>query len=132
MNGLTAYALSKKHTNDTVDGLGYLKGAPCTIKSTTETDDGVIIVFEWTGTSGATQTSSILVKNGEDGQAQTITTARTVDDDGVVITVVNPDGSIASTATVYDGNSAEPTIIDERLVFNNNSNASVVGEILKI
>lgn len=67
MNGLTAYALSKKHTNDTVDGLGYLKGAPCTIKSTTETDEGTIIAFEWTGTSGATESSQIIIKNGKDG-----------------------------------------------------------------
>ena len=68
MNGLTAYALSKKYTEQSLDGVGALKGAPCTIKSTAETDEGTIIVFEWIGTSGTTETKSIIIKNGEDGK----------------------------------------------------------------
>ena len=64
---LISYALSKKYTDKTVEGLGSLKGEPCTIKSTTPKDNGTEIVFEWTGTSGTIETSSIFIENGVDG-----------------------------------------------------------------
>ena len=64
MNGTTAYALSKQYVADTADSLGSLKGAPCTIKSITEVDGGQKVTFEWTGTSGTKQTSTMIVKNG--------------------------------------------------------------------
>ena len=67
MNGATAYALSKQYVADTADSLGSLKGAPCTIKSQTETDDSYIITFEWTGTSGAKETSQLTIKKPKDG-----------------------------------------------------------------
>ena len=68
MTGLQAYVLSKKYTAQSLDGVGALKGAPCTIKSTTETDEGTIVVFEWTDNNGITQETTILVKNGKDGE----------------------------------------------------------------
>lgn len=134
MNSIVALKKAKTYTDETADSLGGLKGAPCTIKSTTETDEGTVIVFEWTGTSGTTQTSSILVKNGEDGQVQTIATTRTVDDDGVVITVVNPDGTTASTATIYDGKStsSEYDVVDETLIIKDGSTATVHNEVLML
>ena len=67
MNGTTAYALSKQYVADTADSLGSLKGAPCTIKSQTETDDSYIVTFEWTGTSGAKETSQLTIKKPKDG-----------------------------------------------------------------
>lgn len=103
MNGAVALKKARQYTDETADSLGSLKGAPCVIKSTTETDEGTIIEFEWTGNSGTTETTSILVKNGKNGQAQTITTSRTPDNDGVIITIINEDGTTASTSTVYDG-----------------------------
>ena len=66
MTGLQAYVLSKKYTKQSLDGVGALKGAPCTIKSTTETDEGTIVVFEWTDNNGIAQETTILVKNGKD------------------------------------------------------------------
>ena len=59
-------ALSKKHTEDTADGLGAVRGKPCTIKSITPSADGSYntVRFEWTGNSGATQTQDMRVKNG--------------------------------------------------------------------
>ena len=59
-----AYVLSKSFTKKSLDGQGALKGAPCTIKSTTKVSDGTNITFEWTGTSGTTQTSTIKVMDG--------------------------------------------------------------------
>ena len=67
MNGTTAYALSKKYVEDTSISLGAVKGAPCTIKSQTETDDSYIVTFEWTGTSGAKETSQLTIKKPKDG-----------------------------------------------------------------
>ena len=67
MNGLTSYILSKKYVESTADSLGSLKGAPCTIKSQTETDDSYIVTFEWTGTSGAKETSQLTIKKPKDG-----------------------------------------------------------------
>jgi hypothetical protein len=67
MDGIIALALAKKYTKDTADGLGAVTGAPCTIKNTVKTDDGNIVTFEWTGTSGATETSQITIEDGADG-----------------------------------------------------------------
>lgn len=64
MNGSVALKQAKKYTEDSLNGAGALKGAPCTIKSTQTVTDGTQIVFEWTDNSGNTQTSSIFVKNG--------------------------------------------------------------------
>ena len=55
---------SKTYTDESLLGLGALKGAPCTIKSITEVDGGQKVTFEWTGTSGTKQTSEMIVKNG--------------------------------------------------------------------
>ena len=60
-------ALSKQYTEDTSDALGAVKGAPCTIKSIEKSDGGSLITFEWTGTSGKTETSTLFVKDGKDG-----------------------------------------------------------------
>lgn len=64
MNGSTAYNQAKKYTDKSLQGLGSIKGSNCTIKSTTEFDDGTEIVFEWVSNDGATQTDTIFVKNG--------------------------------------------------------------------
>ncbi len=112
MTGTTAYALSKKYVNSSLDGLGALKGSPCAIKSTTETDQGTVIVFEWTSASGTTEETTILVKNGEAGVAPAITAERNADDNGAVITIKNPDGTVADTVIINDGASGEATSID--------------------
>lgn len=67
MTGLQAYVLSKKYTQQSLDGVGALKGAPCTIKSTTETDEGTIVVFGWIDNNGISQETTILIKNGKNG-----------------------------------------------------------------
>ena len=47
--GLSAvtYALSKKYTEDSLIGIGALKGAPCKIKSIIKENGENIITFEW-------------------------------------------------------------------------------------
>lgn len=64
MNGSTAYNQAKKYTDQSLQGLGSIKGSNCTIKSTTEVEGGTEIVFEWVGNDGITQTDVIFVENG--------------------------------------------------------------------
>lgn len=64
MTGLNAYALSKKYTDKSIEGLGAIKGADCRIESITPTENGNIVVFSWIGTSGTKETTSLNVKNG--------------------------------------------------------------------
>lgn len=59
-----SYALSKKYTNDTVIGLGAIRGANCTIKSIVHQDGINTVTFEWTGTDGTVQTSEMIVNDG--------------------------------------------------------------------
>ena len=64
MNGSVALKQAKKYTDESLNGIGALKGASCTIKSTQAVTGGTQIVFEWTYNSGNAQTSSIFVENG--------------------------------------------------------------------
>lgn len=59
---------AKGYVGETADSLGAVKGAPATIKSITEIDGGHRVTFEWTGTSGAKQTSTLDVMNGVNGK----------------------------------------------------------------
>lgn len=61
---IISYALSRKFTEDTVIGLGALKGANCTIKSIVHQDGINTVTFEWTGTDGTTKTSEMIVNDG--------------------------------------------------------------------
>lgn len=64
---LITLAAAKGYVGETADSLGAVKGAPATIKSITEIDGGHRVTFEWTGTSGAKQTSTLDVMNGVNG-----------------------------------------------------------------
>ena len=91
MTAEEAYVLSKSFTKKSLDGQGALKGAPCTIKSTTKVSDGTNITFEWTGTSGTKQTSTIKVM------------------DGLSITDVDVNADNTLTCTLSDGSTVTTT-----------------------
>lgn len=59
-----SYALSKRYCDETVIGLGYLKGANCTIKSIVHQDGINTVTFEWTATNGTTRTQDMIVYDG--------------------------------------------------------------------
>lgn len=61
---IVTYAMAVNYVKKTCDALGAVRGASAQIKSITETDDGNIVTFEWTGDSGAKQTRTMTVKNG--------------------------------------------------------------------
>ena len=62
-------AVAKKFTKDSLKGAGALKGAPCTVKSTSYDGDGnSIVVLEWSLTDGSKKTSTVTIKKGIDGK----------------------------------------------------------------
>ena len=62
-------AVAKKYTKDSLKGAGALKGAPCTVKSTSYDADGnSIVVLEWSLTDGSKKTSTVTIKKGIDGK----------------------------------------------------------------
>ena len=122
---ILTYALAKKYTQKSLDGLGAVKGANCTIKSTTPKDNGTEIVFEWTGISGTKETTTILVKNGEQGngiaKVEKIKTVDLVDtyrmtfDDGSTFEyeVANGDSSLGGKINIIKVNGVELPVIDK-------------------
>lgn len=73
MNGTLGYLLGKRYTDESLDGVGALKGVPCTISDISSiTDEGVTVgkrvTFQWTSNSGVVSTSTMDVMYGEDGR----------------------------------------------------------------
>ena len=65
MNAKQSYVLNKKYTDDSIIGLGSIKGANCTIKSVTKRDGITTVVFEWLANDNVTkETTSIQVADG--------------------------------------------------------------------
>jgi hypothetical protein len=65
---LVTLGLSKKYTEDTVIGLGAIKGAPATIFKIEKVDGGNNITFSWTANDGSkTETQTIFVADGPRG-----------------------------------------------------------------
>lgn len=63
-------AVSKKFTEDSLDGIGALKGAPCEILSIENNDDGThTITYQWTSNSGKTLQDTMTVKDGASAYA---------------------------------------------------------------
>ena len=125
MDGIIALNKAKKYVAKSLDGLGALKGANCTIKSPTEKDDGVELVFEWVGNSGAIETTTVFVKNGEQGNGITkVEKIKTVDlvdtyrmtfDDGSTFEyeVANGDSSLGGKINIIRVNGVELPVVDK-------------------
>ncbi len=73
----STYVLCQAYVRRTADGLGAVRGKPCTIQSIIETDEGNVVTFKWTGDSGAVQTTTMLVRNGGEGISVTNATINT-------------------------------------------------------
>ena len=121
----STYALAKKYTDKTVEGLGAIKGANCVVKETKPVDGGTEVTFEWTGTSGTKETTTILVKNGEQGngiaKVEKIKTVDLVDtyrmtfDDGSTFDyeVANGDSSLSGKIDIIKVNGVELPVVDK-------------------
>ena len=61
---LQTLAMSRKYTNESLVGVGALKGSPCTIKNI-EKEDGISkVTFEWTAADDSKRTSEMLGADG--------------------------------------------------------------------
>ena len=63
LNAVT-YALSKKYTDDSLIGIGALKGAPCKVKKVETINDQVVITLEWTDDTGNNHETEVTLQNG--------------------------------------------------------------------
>ena len=125
MDGIIALNQAKKYTAESLDGLGALKGANCVIESVDTVPEGNRVTFSWTGISGTKETTTILVKNGEQGNGiakiEKIKTVDLVDtyrmtfDDGSTFEyeVANGDSSLGGKINIIRVNGVELPVIDK-------------------
>lgn len=95
MKDVEIIGMLKTYIQQTLVGMGALKGAPCTVKSVEE-DPGVhVITMEWTDNDGNKQTKSITVldgTNGTNGFSPEIT-VKTSTDSTYILTITTEGGS---------------------------------------
>jgi len=60
----TTYALSKKYVDDTLVGMGALKGAPCKVKSVETVNDQVVVTLNWTDDNGVDHDTKVYIQQG--------------------------------------------------------------------
>ena len=125
MDGIIALNKAKKYVAKSLDGLGALKGANCVIESVETVPEGNRVTFSWTGISGTKETTTILVKNGEQGngvvKVEKIKTVDLVDtyrmtfDDGSTFEyeVANGDSSLGGKINIIKVNGVELPVIDK-------------------
>lgn len=125
MDGIIALNKAKKYTAKSLDGLGALKGANCVIESVETVPEGNRVTFSWTGTSGTKETTTILVKNGEQGngvvKVEKVKTVDLVDtyrmtfDDGSTFEyeVANGDSSLGGKINIIKVNGVELPVVDK-------------------
>lgn len=61
-------AVLKRFVEETLVGMGALKGAPCEVQSITDISGGKRVIFAWQDSEGETHTAPMDVMNGVDGQ----------------------------------------------------------------
>ena len=125
MDGIIALGKAKKYVAESLDGLGALKGANCVIESVDTVPEGNRVTFSWIGISGTKETTTILVKNGEQGNGiakiEKINTVDLVDtyritfDDGSTFEyeVANGDSSLGGKIDIIRVNGVELPVVDK-------------------
>jgi len=89
-------AVARKFTTETVNGLGALKGAACSIDSIVDTGDANVVTFGWTGEDGAHQTSAMTIKHGA-GVA-----GMAIDESGMLVCTLT-DGTVIDVGRLPNG-----------------------------
>ena len=123
---IITYILSKKYTDASLDGIGAVKGAPCRISKIEPVEGGNKITFVWTSNSGVESTSTLIVKDGKQGngiaKVEKIKTVDLVDtyrmtfDDGSTFDYEVTNGSSGSGGGKIDAvkvNGVELPIVDK-------------------
>ena len=61
---IISYILSRKYCDNSIVGLGAIKGANCTVDDIVHQDGINTVTFKWTGTDGTTKTRDMIVYDG--------------------------------------------------------------------
>lgn len=67
MDGIIAYILSKKYTNNTVIGMGAIKGAACQVQSINKVGKTTTVTLKWEDNVGGVHTQAFDIEDGLDG-----------------------------------------------------------------
>lgn len=67
MKPIFPFIANRKYTEDTVIGLGAIRGKNCTISRVEKEDDTVEVTFLWTADNGTQQTAKAILKDGKAG-----------------------------------------------------------------
>ena len=67
MKDVEISGMLKSYIGKTLVGMGALKGAPCTVKSTEDSGSDHIITLEWTDNTGVKRTTEFTVSDGAAG-----------------------------------------------------------------
>lgn len=67
MDGIIAYILSKKYVDNTVIGMGAIKGAACQVQSINKVGKTTTVTLKWEDNVGAVHTQPFDVEDGLDG-----------------------------------------------------------------
>ena len=67
MDGIIAYILSKKYTNNTVIGMGAIKGAACQVQSINKVGKTTTVTLKWEDNVGGIHTQAFDIEDGLDG-----------------------------------------------------------------
>lgn len=104
MNGTTAYILARSYTAQSLVGLGYLKGAPCTVAGTSfDADGNSVVKLQWKNDAGTIKTTDVTIKKGEDGTSmQSIE----IDEDNHLIVTLT-DGTKLDAGSIGSGGALE-------------------------
>lgn len=92
MRAEEAISVSNTYTENTVIGMGAIKGAPCTIKSITKSGNLNTVVFEWTDLDNVKHESTMLVYDGADGFSPTIVVKSSTATE-YILTITDKNGS---------------------------------------
>lgn len=79
----------KKYIQETLVGMGALKGAACQIKDIVNADGTHTITFKWEDNDGVSHENSVIVKDGKDGTdgVSPEITVKTSTDDTYILTI---------------------------------------------
>lgn len=100
MEGLSLLTLlkSNKYTDDSLMGLGALKGSPCAIREVTRENNGTKVIFEWETNTGVYRKSEIFIRDGNH-----VSSASVNDKNELILTMSDNTIINAGTITINEG-----------------------------
>lgn len=114
MQDVEIIGMLRTYVNQTLIGMGALKGASCQIQSIVDGTDDHTITFKWVDENGDPHTSTLVVKdgtNGTDGFSPTIT-VKTSTDNTYILTITTDDGSFDTPNLKGGGSGGDSALAD--------------------